>query len=360
MSFTETQVRKLRSKLNPRYVRTREAEGLTLSYLEGWHVVAEANRIFGFDAWDRETIASDCVWTKQINGRYCAAYVARVRITVRTDGGRVIREGCGVGESNAATPGQAHDFAAKAAETDATKRALSTFGNAFGLSLYGTATASSDVKPKAGATQSTQIRPAADDAAFQKRNAAPVAKTEVPPVLEGSPAVPVPTAAAAPVAVANIFPPDRIPAPPPERQGIDKSVLAISEPRRVRDAGHRHFVASHPCVVCGRTPAEAHHVRFAQPRAMGRKVSDQFTVPLCALHHRDLHAHGNELSWWGEKKLNPIDISIELWTASRGRYWNGALLDRQSRADVEAAPQSLSSPSDRAVMDNVDGVDDVR
>ena len=99
-------------------------------------MVAEANRIFGFEGWDRETVASDCVWTKQQGSRYCAAYVARVRITVRAGETRIIREGCGVGESSALSPGQAHDFAAKAAETDATKRALMTFGNAFGLSLY--------------------------------------------------------------------------------------------------------------------------------------------------------------------------------------------------------------------------------
>jgi hypothetical protein len=278
----------------------------------------------------------------------------------------VIREGCGVGESNAATPGQAHDFAAKAAETDATKRALSTFGNAFGLSLYGTATAHSDVKPKVGATQPTQIRSAADDAPHPKPEAAPVAKPEATPVVEpeaipmnqGSRPTPTSIGAVAPVAVADIFPPDR--QQEPKWQTIDKSVLAISEPRRVRDAGHRHFVASHPCVVCGRTPAEAHHVRFAQPRAMGRKVSDQFTVPLCALHHRDLHANGNEVSWWSERKLNPIDISIELWTKSRGRYWNGTSLDSQSRADVEGAPPSLSSPNDRAAISHAEGVDDVR
>jgi len=67
MSFTPTQVRKLRSKLRPQHVRTREAEGISLSYLEGWHVLAEANRIFGFDGWDRETISSECVWTKQVS-----------------------------------------------------------------------------------------------------------------------------------------------------------------------------------------------------------------------------------------------------------------------------------------------------
>ena len=137
MAFAAPQVRKLRARLNPRHVKTREADGHVLHYVEGWHVVAEANRIFGFEGWDRETVSSDCVWTKQQGSRYCAAYVARVRITVRAGETRIVREGCGVGESSALSPGQAHDFAAKAAETDATKRALMTFGNAFGLSLYG-------------------------------------------------------------------------------------------------------------------------------------------------------------------------------------------------------------------------------
>ena len=136
MAFAATQVRKLKSKLKAARIKTREADGNTLHYVEGWHVVAEANRIFGFDGWDRESVTSACVWTKQIGSRFAAAYVTRVRITVRAGEAQIVREGCGAGESNAATPGQAHEFAAKAAETDATKRALSTFGNSFGLSLY--------------------------------------------------------------------------------------------------------------------------------------------------------------------------------------------------------------------------------
>ncbi len=99
-------------------------------------MLAEANRIFGFDGWDREMVACQCVWTKQLTSRFTAAYVVRVRITVRAGETRIIREGSGAGEATCQTPGEAHALAAKAAETDATKRALSTFGNAFGLSLY--------------------------------------------------------------------------------------------------------------------------------------------------------------------------------------------------------------------------------
>src|SRR5262245_10651814 len=137
MTFTDRQLRRLRAKLPLRHVKERQADGMTLHYLEGWHVIAEANRIFGFDGWNRETMHSQCVWTKQLGSRFTAAYVVRIRITVRAEDILIIREGSGAGEATSTTPGQAHELAAKAAETDATKRALATFGNAFGLSLYG-------------------------------------------------------------------------------------------------------------------------------------------------------------------------------------------------------------------------------
>ena len=73
---------------------------------------------------------------------------------------------------------------------------------------------------------------------------------------------------------------------------------------RLRDKEHCKFVATQPCVVCGRTPSEAHHIRFAQPRALGRKVSDEYTVPLCRLHHRELHRYGDEVSWWAAVSID--------------------------------------------------------
>ena len=87
-----------------------------------------------------------------------------------------------------------------------------------------------------------------------------------------------------------------MPAPSPTK--IDKSVLALAEPKRRRDKSHLRFVASQPCLVCGRHPSDPHHLRFAQPRAIGVKVSDEFTVPLVRGHHRQLHQAGNELAWW--------------------------------------------------------------
>jgi hypothetical protein len=77
---------------------------------------------------------------------------------------------------------------------------------------------------------------------------------------------------------------------------IDKSQLALAEPKRIRDKAHLKFVASQPCIVCGRQPSDPHHLRFAQPRGLGLKVSDEFTVPLCRVHHRQLHQAGNEVS----------------------------------------------------------------
>ena len=85
---------------------------------------------------------------------------------------------------------------------------------------------------------------------------------------------------------------------------------------RLRDKEHCKFVASQPCIVCGRTPSEAHHIRFSQPRALGRKVSDEYTVPVCRLHHRDLHGYGDEASWWAGVSIDPLPIALELWRRS--------------------------------------------
>jgi ERF superfamily len=104
--------------------------------------------------------------------------------------------------------------------------------------------------------------------------------------------------------------------PPAEpRRKARTSVPAKSA--RLRDKSHRKFVARQPCAVCGRAPSDAHHLRFAQPRALGRKVSDEFTVPLCRVHHRELHRRGDEAAWWNEAKIDPITIARGLWTHTR-------------------------------------------
>ncbi len=91
---------------------------------------------------------------------------------------------------------------------------------------------------------------------------------------------------------------------------------AAAKTIRLRDKEHCKFVAGQPCVVCGRTPAETHHIRFAQPRALGRRVSDEYTVPVCRLHHRDLHGYGDEASWWAGVSVDPLPIAHDLWRQS--------------------------------------------
>ena len=131
MALTDAQVRQLRAKLEPKHVKTRKANGTNLHYVEGWHVIAEANRIFGYDAWDRRTLSSRCVWSGASGTYHGAAYTAKVRVSVRAGDITIVREGSGTGEGTAPSPGQAHELALKSAETDATKRALATFGNPF-------------------------------------------------------------------------------------------------------------------------------------------------------------------------------------------------------------------------------------
>jgi hypothetical protein len=97
---------------------------------------------------------------------------------------------------------------------------------------------------------------------------------------------------------------------------IDKSVLAFPEPKRIRDKEHLKYVARQPCLICARTPSDAHHLRFAQLRALGRKVSDEFTVPLCRTHHREIHRFGDEQAWWQRNGLNPLTTAAILWRTS--------------------------------------------
>jgi hypothetical protein len=97
------------------------------------------------------------------------------------------------------------------------------------------------------------------------------------------------------------------------RSVIDKSVLALPAPRRSRDWEHVKSVAKQPCLVCGRRPADAHHLRFVQSPALGRKVSDEFTVPLCRGHHREVHRCGDEVAWWNKTGIDATAAARVLW-----------------------------------------------
>jgi short chain dehydrogenase len=92
--------------------------------------------------------------------------------------------------------------------------------------------------------------------------------------------------------------------------------LPSTKPVRKRSKAHLAFVASQPCLICKAAPCDAHHLKIARPRSLGRKVSDEFIVPLCRKHHRELHHHGNETNWWANMQVAPLPIAKELWEAS--------------------------------------------
>jgi len=121
-----------------------------------------------------------------------------------------------------------------------------------------------------------------------------------------------------------------------------QEVTVIGKPVRERDRDHLKFVATQGCLVCGRTPSDAHHIGFAEERAMGRKVSDRFTVPICRLHHRDLHRRGDERGWWQRQGLDPLAVAETLWVRTHG---------------VAVAAASLAGNGDRKARINVTGAD---
>ena len=298
--FSDRQTRALQRSVAQRHIRARVSEGKELSYIEGWFVIAEANRIFGFDGWDRETVEAKCIQAREVRGSHSVLYAVRVRITVRAGERSIVRDAHGTGEGRGGHLGEAHDLALKAAETDATKRALVTFGKAFGLALYSDRRRQARQTEEAAAAQGGAPAPshsngtgrAIPKAALQPGGAA-VRHGTLPAQVDG----------------------------PGLRARIDKSELVLGEPRRIRDKDHLRYIASQPCVVCGRVPGDAHHIRFAQPKALGAKVSDEFTIPLCRVHHRELHANGNERSWWHDMGIDPLSAAKRLWEDAHGGNW---------------------------------------
>ena len=249
------------------------------------------------------------------------------------------------GEGKAPTPGQAHELALKGAETDATKRALATFGNPFGLALYDreqlgvrkarTHKPSPPIGPwvlhsPAGAEEASFDQPSEFAGALRKamseandiellfaiweQNVETVRalnrslkqdqlpKSGIAPQLVNhlkqcaialvKPGQPMQTALVLP----------RCTTDESVRTKIDKGVLTFGEPKRIRSKEHLRFVASQPCLICGRSPSHAHHIRYAQSKGLSLKVSDEFTVPLCAIHHHQIHTTGKEREWWQERE----------------------------------------------------------
>jgi hypothetical protein len=98
-----------------------------------------------------------------------------------------------------------------------------------------------------------------------------------------------------------------------ETAPVDNSVLSFPKPRRLRDRSHIRHVMTQACLICGRRPSDPHHLRFAQSRALSRKVSDEFTVPLCRTHHREVHRQGDEEAWWQKTGIDPFPAARALW-----------------------------------------------
>jgi hypothetical protein len=141
------------------------------------------------------------------------------------------------------------------------------------------------------------------------------------------------------------------PAPNPVGR-IDKSVLTISTPRRHRNKEHIRFVTKQPCLVCDRKPSDPHHLRFVQPRAFGRRPSDEFVVPLCRTHHRALHRTGNEEAWWKQVGIDPIKVARELWKRTR---MTEKRIERASTVQSDTCDSSASASDNPAVRSQVQG-----
>ena len=359
--FSSKQARALRRKLNRRNVHSRQVEGRSVDYVEGWFAIAEANAIFGFDGWDREMIHFERLYERTRNDWVCCGYVARVRIRVRVGDTSILREGTGWGSATSIQPAEAHERALKAAETDGTKRALATFGNRFGLGLYDKeqigvtakkplAVSGRTLFDPSGHTFADNLSPESFCSALRQiaekisepselealehwnrdgiaalRVDAPNLKTakdiHYADILERLIKDRLKSTRVSSQAYSNKI---ALPLPVPLKPSriangprIDKSALPIGTERRLRDKAHLQFVASHPCLVCARQPSHAHHLTFAQKRGLSLKVSDEFPVSLCAIHHDELHRSGAEHSWWHTQGIDPQPFAADLWAQSR-------------------------------------------
>jgi hypothetical protein len=126
-----------------------------------------------------------------------------------------------------------------------------------------------------------------------------------------------------------------------QAKSIDKSILTVAAPRRYRNREHLRYVAQQACLLCGRKPSDPHHLGFTQPRALGRKVSDEFAVPLCRGHHRAVHRSGDERAWWQQAGVDPIKVARRLWKATRG------IGQRRSQRLGLARPSAAAASSER-------------
>ena len=283
---------------------------------------------------------------RENRGSFLAAYIAKVRITVHAGHSTTVREGHGTGEGRGLAPGEVHDVALKPTETDATKRALATFGKPFGLALYGNGKTTSQVNGVASRPESAALDRHDRHASLPPDDTTPIPRPSRFYGLRQDLVTRDRAQSRHNLDMQLSADTSIVPATPAK---IDKSALAIAEPKRLRDKAHLKFVGSHPCLICGRQPSDPHHLRFAQPRAIGMKVSDEFTVPLCRGHHRQLHQAGNEVRWWENLKIKPLEIARELWqqTHRKSDTADAAVLARPNDETKPIVPTAASWPDRR-------------
>jgi ERF superfamily len=141
--------------------------------------------------------------------------------------------------------------------------------------------------------------------------------------------------------------------------GVDKSTLAVPAARRYRDKAHLRYVAQQACLLCGRKPSDPHHLRFVQPRALGRKASDEFAVPLCRIHHRLVHRVGNEAAWWKDAGIDPVKAARQLWRQTRlngpqDRHQSGVAASPKAQPTASASGDTSESRSEQVTMGQAD------
>jgi hypothetical protein len=141
--------------------------------------------------------------------------------------------------------------------------------------------------------------------------------------------------------------------------GINKSILVIATPRRYRNREHLRYVAQQACVICGRKQSDAHHLRYLQPRALGRKASDEFAVPLCRSHHRAVHRAGDEQAWWKAAGIDPVKVARQLWRQTRlddgqERHQAGLAAGLEARSIAPAPDGTRESRSDQLAIGRTD------
>jgi ERF superfamily len=145
---------------------------------------------------------------------------------------------------------------------------------------------------------------------------------------------------------------------PGQAKGIDKSILTVAAPRRYRSREHLRYVMQQPCLVCGRKPSDPHHLRYMQARALGRKASDEFAVPLCRSHHRAVHRAGDEQAWWKAAGIDPVKVARQLWRQTRlndpQEHHQAGLARPETRSIASAPDATRESRSDQGAMGPAD------